>query len=34
VRVQVTRLIQQLASGHIRERLSRKNQGDLLAVSR
>jgi hypothetical protein len=34
VRVQVTRLIQQFASGHIREPISRKNQGDLLAFSR
>jgi hypothetical protein len=34
VRVQVTRLIQQLGTGHIQEPLSRKNQGDLLAFSR
>ena len=34
MRVQVTRLIQQFASGHIREPLSRKNQGDLLAAGR
>jgi hypothetical protein len=34
VRVRVTSLIQQLASGSTREPLSRKNQGDLLVFSR
>jgi hypothetical protein len=34
VRVKVPHLIQQLASSHSREPLSRKDQGDLLAVSR
>ena len=34
VRMKVTRLIQQLASGHPREPLSRKDQGHLLAGSR
>jgi hypothetical protein len=34
VRMKVTRLIQQLASGHPREPLSGKNQGDLLTGSR
>ena len=34
VRMEVTRLIQQLASGHPREPLSRKDQGDLLTGSR
>ena len=34
VRMKVTRLVQQLASGHPREPLSRKDQGDLLTGSR
>jgi hypothetical protein len=34
VRVQVTRLVQQLAAGHTGEPLSCKYQGDLLAFSR
>jgi hypothetical protein len=34
VRVKVPHPVQQLASSHFREPLSRKDQGDLLAVSR